>query len=120
MGTRLVEAGLLQEHRDIFLLTADEVLAVVDGTATTADLSALAALRKGERARFNRLPAPPNRFIGSGVGCDAVDLVYMDVEQGANHTNERQGIGCCAGVVRAPVRVIKDPGAQRYNRVRSW
>ncbi|MCB0109425.1 MAG: hypothetical protein KDE53_26065 [Caldilineaceae bacterium] len=109
MGTRLVEAGLLQEHRDIFLLTVDEVLAVVDGTATTADLSALAALRKGERARFNRLPAPPNRFISNGARCDAVDRLYTDTGQGSKHTDERQGIGCCAGVVRAPVRVIKEP-----------
>lgn len=112
MGSRLEEAGLLNDRRDIFLLTIEELMAVIDGTSTTYDLQGLVTLRKGERARFNRLPTPPNRFTSEGVVVQSLDRAgeYAIEEKSATPTSdERRGIGCCAGVVRAPVRVINDP-----------
>ncbi|MEZ4682045.1 MAG: PEP/pyruvate-binding domain-containing protein [Caldilineaceae bacterium] len=110
IGAHLQAADLLDQARDIFLLTVDEVLAVIDGAGTTYDLRGLVALRKAERARFTRLPAPPNRFTSVRLVA-GMDHQFLITPQAANLTSgeERKGIGCCAGVVRAPVRVITDP-----------
>lgn len=111
MGERLCAAGLIDDPKSIFLLEVGEVMAVIDGTTTTYDLRGLIALRNAEQARFAGLPAPPNRFTAHGLSCVAfktqayaVTTTMPDAEQ-----QRRQGIGCCAGVVCAPVRVIDDP-----------
>jgi pyruvate,water dikinase len=111
IGARLHEADLLDEPRDLFLLTVEEVLALIDGTSLTQDLRGLVALRKGERARFMRLPAPPNRFTGDGLALMQGDFIPTATPTVpiANGDAERKGVGCCAGTVRATVRVIKDP-----------
>ncbi len=111
MGERLCTAGLIDDPKSIFLLAVSEVMAVIDGATTTYDLRGLIALRKAEQAHFAALPAPPNRFTAHGLSfaafkteAYAVTATRPDAEQ-----QHRQGIGCCAGVVCAPVRVIADP-----------
>ena len=55
-----------------------------------------------------RLPAPADRFETRGI-------VYQGNEfQGAAKPeqvdgDQRQGLGCCPGIVRGPVRVVTDP-----------
>jgi hypothetical protein len=48
MGKRLFEAGKLQDARDIFYLSVDEILGFVRGTALNLDLKALVRLRQAE------------------------------------------------------------------------
>ena len=54
LGQRLRADGVLDDARDVFYLEVDEVLAFVEGRATTTDLRGLAALRQREFAGFQR------------------------------------------------------------------
>jgi pyruvate,water dikinase len=113
MGQRLWAEHLLEQPRDIFLLTVDEVLALAEGMATVADPRPLIAQRKAERAHCNRLPAPPNRLTSDDVKAawftPTGAWTSAPAQQHIQGAAEQRGIGCSAGVVRAPVRVVKDP-----------
>ncbi len=108
LGRRFYALGLLEEPRDIFYLEVEEVLGFVTGTATTTDLKGLVAIRKAEYARFKTLDAPADRFETRGiVNHGNTFRCITHSEHGAGEVH--QGIGCCPGVVRGPVRVITDP-----------
>ncbi len=109
IGKRLAALNRLDDARDIFYLEVDEMLAFVEGRATTTDLKALVALRKSEFDRYRSEPPPADRFETRGV-------VYVGNSyrlETARHVppsgDSLKGIGCCAGVVRAPVRIVCDP-----------
>jgi pyruvate,water dikinase len=109
LGRRLHAAGALDDARDIFYLRVDEVLEFVEGRAVTTDLKALAALRRAEFTTHEASPAPDSRFETRGV-------VYLDntfhapvARSEANTDDEQRGTGCCPGIRRGPVRVVRDP-----------
>ncbi|HEX6368879.1 MAG TPA: PEP/pyruvate-binding domain-containing protein [Longimicrobium sp.] len=105
IGGRLAEAGRLDAPRDVFYLRVEEIFAHLDGTGATADLRALAALRRREFAAHERAPAPPDRFETRGPPGDFAD----DAVARAPASGELRGTGCSPGVVRAPVRIVRDP-----------
>jgi len=108
IGKRLVELDRLKAPRDIFWLELDEVLSFVEGRATTTDLKGLVALRKEEFERSRSEPPPADRFETRGVLYIGHD--YQPTTPYAPPTGETmQGLGCSAGVVRGPVRVIREP-----------
>jgi pyruvate,water dikinase len=108
LGRRLQAAGILDDPRDVLYLEVDELLAFVDGRATTADLRGLAAVRRAEFARYDREPAPEDRFETRGplyYGHDFRRAAPAASEAG----DERRGLGCSPGIVRGAVRVVVDP-----------
>ena len=106
LGHRLKELGRLEHHRDVFLLTVDEIFASVAGTGVTVDLRPLVAIRRAEFARWERDPSPPDRFETRGPPVAPAPMAATDAAAG---DGDLQGLGCCPGVVRAPVRVVRDP-----------
>ncbi|MGE0483458.1 MAG: PEP/pyruvate-binding domain-containing protein [Gammaproteobacteria bacterium] len=111
MGRRLVANGELDAADDVFQLEVEEVLAMVEGTATTTDLAALVAVRRREFARYRDEPAPAERFETRGAVHQGNRFVATTAPApGGDPGGERvQGLGCCPGIVRAPVRVVRDP-----------
>jgi pyruvate,water dikinase len=109
LGGHMTAAGALDAARDIFWLTRDEAFGWVEGTSVTRDLRALTALRRAEFEAFAREPAPPDRFETTGALAD-VPVVSAQVGAGSSAT-ELSGTGCCPGVVRARVRIVRDPRA---------
>ena len=109
MGARLAEAGRLDAPRDVFYLEVPELLGAAEGTLTTDDLAGLARVRRERMAAFAAAPAPPERFLTDGAA--ALAPITPDeppaAELPAGET--RTGVGCCAGVVEGPVRVVRDP-----------
>ncbi len=105
MGEALAKRGALDGARDVFHLTIDELLGYVEGTSASRDLRALAAVRRAESARYATAPAPPNRFAAHGLP------VAPPAAQTALDGDDtvRAGTPCCPGVVRARVRVVRDP-----------
>jgi phosphohistidine swiveling domain-containing protein len=108
LGRRCHAMGRLAEPRDIFYLTAEEVLGFVEGTTATTDLAALAALRQREFASFREKAAPADRFgtrgavhLGNAFQAEQAAVVPVG--------DSLRGTGCCPGVVRARARVITDP-----------
>jgi pyruvate,water dikinase len=108
LGKRLYSEDLLDHPRDIFHLEVQEILGFVEGTATTTDLKALVAVRQAEFARFAGMPAPADRF-------ETLGMVHLGnrftgtSDEAPVIEGDLKGIGCCPGVVRGPVRVIRDP-----------
>jgi pyruvate,water dikinase len=108
LGRRFYALDLLEEPRDIFYLEVEEALGFVTGTATTTDLKGLVAVRKAEYTRFKTLEAPSERFETRGIVNHG--HTFRGITRSGNNSGEsRQGIGCCPGIVRGPVRVITDP-----------
>ncbi|HEX6042628.1 PEP/pyruvate-binding domain-containing protein [Longimicrobium sp.] len=105
IGARLAESGRLDASRDVLYLRVDEIFAHLDGTGVTTDLRALAALRKAEFAAYERAPAPPDRFETHGPPTEFVAALAPAAAPSA----ELRGTGASPGVVRAPVRVVRDP-----------
>jgi len=108
IGKRLAALDRLEEPRDIFFLEVDEMLAFVEGRATTADLKGLVALRKAEFDRYRAEPAPADRFETRGAVY--VGNTYQTETAYVAPTGDvLKGLGCCPGIVRGPVRIIRDP-----------
>ncbi len=108
LGCRFYALDLLEEPRDIFYLEVEEVLGFVTGAATTTNLKGLVSVRKAEYARFKTLAAPADRFATSGI-VNHGNSFTGEMRQESGDGEARQGIGCCPGVVRGPVRMIADP-----------
>jgi phosphohistidine swiveling domain-containing protein len=108
LGRRFAVMNVLDDPRDVFFLEVDEVLSFVDGRSTCASLGALAAVRRGEFAEYERQPAPPARFETRGSVYHAQDLTDT-TPAAAAAGDQRKGQGCCPGVVRGPVRLVRDP-----------
>ena len=109
-GRRLHAMGELDDPHDIFYLEAAEIVALVDGTATTADLRGLVRVRKEEFSRYRDSPPPPERFETHGVVYFAQNYAPRARATTPQAGGEqRRGIGCCPGVVRGVVRVVRDP-----------
>jgi pyruvate,water dikinase len=114
LGKRLAALDCLAHARDVFYLEWDELLGFVEGRATTTDLAGLVAVRRREFDAHARVPAPAERFETRGVvyrGHDFSSRQAAPVREGDRCT----GTGCCPGIVRGPVCVIRDP---RHDRVR--
>ncbi|MBW3655953.1 MAG: phosphoenolpyruvate synthase, partial [Gemmatimonadetes bacterium] len=60
---------------------------------------------RAEFAAYERAPAPPDRFETRGPAADYVAALVPAVAP----SGELRGTGCSPGVVRAPVRIVRDP-----------
>lgn len=111
LGHRLRDAGALDDPRDVFFLRVEEIFGYVEGTAAGADLRALVALRRAEWVGYDRQPAPPDRFESIGpVAAGRWKVPAPPAATGADAADGvLRGTGCCPGVVRAPVRLVRDP-----------
>jgi phosphohistidine swiveling domain-containing protein len=108
IGRRFHAAELLADSRDVFYLEVDEVLGLVEGRSTCTSIRSLAALRRAEFAAFERTPAPPSRFETRGIVSLGQTFASSESTAPAGG-DERKGQGCCPGVVRGPVRIVRDP-----------
>ena len=105
MGEALAQRGALGDARDVFHLTIDELLGYAEGTSASRDLRGLAAVRRAESARYAAAPPPPNRFATRDL--PVAPLAVPHATDGDDTV--RTGTPCCAGVVRARVRVVREP-----------
>lgn len=108
LGKRMYADDLLDHPRDIFYLEVDEALGFVEGTTVSTDLNGLVKLRKDEFARYEEMEPPSDRFETLGMVYQG--NAFRSRDDAAEVTDgDLKGIGCCPGVVRGPVRVVRDP-----------
>ena len=109
LGARLTEAGALDERRDVFNLSVEELLGAVEGASITADLRGLSRMRAAEWQAQLKRPDPPERFTVQGAHITGVASLAVQAAAPGDGGEVRKGLACCKGVVTAKVRVIEDP-----------
>lgn len=107
MGKHFYSEGIIEEARDIFYLSKEEIFSFIEGTSITQNIKALIALRKNEFAGFKKQSPPSERFATYGPVYHANDFFGTDKIEKIK--GDLKGIGCCPGRVRAKAMVILDP-----------
>ncbi len=106
LGERFHEADLLDDPRDVFFLEVDEIIGTVQGTTTITDLRGLVALRKAQFEQWEQDDLP-DRILTVGItNANPRDDAYAAVDVSGDSIS---GIGCCAGIVEKPARVVHSP-----------
>ncbi|MBI3234476.1 MAG: phosphoenolpyruvate synthase, partial [Bacteroidetes bacterium] len=110
LGIKLYAEQKLEDSKDIFWLTQEEVFGFVKGTGVTVDLKALVELRKKEYTQFETL-IPDERIETFGGVFIGNAMNQPKKENRTNQTGEYSltGIGCSAGRVKARVQIITHP-----------
>ena len=109
LGARLTEAGALDDKRDVFNLTVEELLGAVEGASITADLRGLSKMRAAEWQAQLKRSDPPERFSVRGAHITGVAGLAAQAVAADAGGETRKGLACCKGIVTAKVRVIEDP-----------
>lgn len=107
MGKRFKSDGLLENDRDIFFLTKEEIFSYLEGIAVTRDLPALVALRKHEFEACKKAGPLSERF--ATYGTPYRDNDFFNVDRPDTVDGQLKGTGCSPGRVSGKVRVVHDP-----------
>jgi pyruvate,water dikinase len=106
IGSRLHESGVLERPDDVHYLTVDEITAFQEGRAATVDLASLVEVRRAEQQRYEERETA-NRVSSTGSPyLSATRTAEQGEHVGGSSDDVLRGLGCCAGVVEAPVHVI--------------
>ncbi|HET9326665.1 MAG TPA: PEP/pyruvate-binding domain-containing protein [Candidatus Eisenbacteria bacterium] len=116
LGRDLARQGRIADARDVFHLTRHELFAAFEG-GSNADLQALVRERRERFESWARETPPPDRFETYGApgawGPDWIASAESATLAPGAGAAELRGTGCCPGVVKAPVRVVRDPRGAR-------
>lgn len=106
LGIQWTAANVLNEPKDIYYLTVNEIWDFVEGTAVTQNLKGLVELRRADFEKHKTSSMPlPDRFETFGIPyLDTPRDLLADLSSDANTL---LGTGCCSGVVRGRVRVVR-------------
>ena len=107
IGKQFYAEGIIENDRDIFYLTKEEIFAYIEGTSVSQNLKSLIALRKKEFAEYQKQAPPSERFASYGPTYHAND--FFSIARVEQFEGDLKGIGCCPGIVRAKVMVIHNP-----------
>ena len=113
LGRRLAGLGLLDQPEDVIFLEVEEVLGVVEGNGSGADLRALVAVRRAAWHRQRQQRPLPRRLETRGLPSLATAALLAAPERPAETDLPPawhwQGLGCAPGLVRAQVSLVADP-----------
>jgi pyruvate,water dikinase len=114
IGANFVKLGLLDDERDVFYLTLDEIIGFHEGRSLATGFRSLAALRRAEFDEYRATPAPPDRFVTRGAAASVMrypgvlqEADLLAGEDVSDDPNILRGTPCSPGVVEAPVRVAE-------------
>ena len=104
LGKNFAYENIIETQRDIFYLTKEEIFNYVRGTSVDVDLKTLIKNRKIEFQNFET-KHPADRFSTYGTVYKANDYTSRETKTAAK--GDLSGIGACAGIVRAKVKIVK-------------
>lgn len=108
MGQKMVEENIISAERDIFYLEVNEIQSFIEGTSTLTNLKSLIDLRKNEFDTFKQEQSPSDRF--TTYGPVYIKNKYMTRQSSIKISGDtQQGLGCCPGIVRGKVKIVRDP-----------
>lgn len=116
IGLNLQRLGLVDDPKDVFFLTVEELIGFVEGRAVSTDLRALVASRRKEYAAYDQQAPPPDRLLTYGAACVSVQYSQVLNESDllrserpvSTDPNVLVGTPCCPGVIEGVVRVVKE------------
>jgi pyruvate,water dikinase len=108
IGTQLAFYGVLEEARDIFWLSVDELYAWHDGRAVQAEFKPLVSARKREYDGYHANELP-HHFITQDIPYLHNEYVYPHAEPQVLDGDTLKGTGCYPGIVDGTVRLIFSP-----------
>jgi acyl carrier protein len=107
VGQLLYDAGCLDDPRQVFYLSMDEISAFAEGRAVTTRLADLARLRAAEFAEYEG-EEPQNQFVTFGSPYTG----RRSAPAGPRASSDGQvlrGVGCCPGVVEGQTQIVLSP-----------
>ena len=107
IGRNFHEKDILDQERDIFYLTQEEIFDFIKGTAVTSNLKALVNIRKEEFRGYEKMPLPSERIATYGMVYSGND--FNPEPKNIKLNGDIKGIGCCPGRIRGKVRVVNNP-----------
>lgn len=107
IGQQFYSERIIENRRDIFYVTKEEIFSFIEGTSVTQNIKALIALRKKEFESYRQQSSPSERFATYGTVYHAND--FFSNSKVEKPDGDLKGIGCCPGIVRGKVKVISDP-----------
>jgi pyruvate,water dikinase len=105
-GEKLRNSGALQNERDIFYLTQQEIFDYVKGTAVHVEFTELIETRKATYLKYEKMNLP-ERIKSRGSVYEGMSLHSDAITVEQEHV--LKGIPCCAGVVEGIVSVLHAP-----------
>ena len=109
IGKRLVALDVIRRYDDIFYLDVGEIVGIVRGTGSSCSWSALVNCRRQEFSRYAQSEDPPRRFITTGPAQLRSSMQAVAPVTSGDGETSRVGQACSPGVVRGPVRIVRDP-----------
>lgn len=107
LGQQFASDGLLEQQRDIFYLSLEEIYAWYDGRAVQTNLKGLTQLRKAEYQGFEQQDLPHHFWAyGMVYHHNSYEYPYQEVLHTEGHL---QGTGCYPGIVDNKIRLIFSP-----------
>ena len=103
LGKNFAYESIIETQRDIFYLTKEEIFNYVRGTSVDIDFKTIIKNRKIEFQNFET-KHPADRFSTYGTVYSA--NYYTSKETTSPVEGDLSGIGACAGIVRAKVKVV--------------
>lgn len=107
IGKQFFAEGVIDNPRDIYFLTKDEIFNFIEGKSTQLKLKELITIRKKEYAEYEKEEILPERFTTYGTVYYANSFKSSSHE--TNFKGDLKGIGCCPGIITAKVRVVNNP-----------
>lgn len=106
IGSKLAYEGIIDNQRDVFYLTKEEIFSFIAGTSASTNLKAIINYRKFEFEEYNNISLP-DRFetYGAPYFANKYDRHIKQEFQ----TSELSGIACSPGVIRAKVKLVRNP-----------
>lgn len=109
IGEQLHFHGELDDPRDIFYLTLDELYAWQDGRSVQTRFKPLVAARREEFAGYEQEQEPAHHFWTRGVPYLHNSFEYPHATEQTVDGDALKGTGCYPGVVESPLRLIFSP-----------
>ncbi|HYF03197.1 MAG TPA: PEP-utilizing enzyme, partial [Patescibacteria group bacterium] len=108
IGQHFYSEHILDNPRDIFYLTKEEIFSFIDGTGVSSKLKEIVTLRKAEFAEYEKV-SPSDRFETFGMVHHANSYQANSTVKSEHNGDVLKGLAACPGIVRAPVRLVRNP-----------
>lgn len=111
IGNQLHFYGLLNEPRDIYYLTVEELYAYNDGRSVQTNLKALVDARREEFDGYRSKELPHHFWTwGAVYHHNAYEYPFAEKAQAIDvNSDTLKGTGCYPGIVEKPIRLIFSP-----------